>query len=385
MKKFFLVRLVLYVVLLVIGWGGETWWRLRPVPGQIELRCRAIRSHLQSASSDGLMIYFANQARELDEEVQKIRLDAGEEQQRLWFLRDYSPLLSRLEGSQSRSMALLSAFRDARLRDRSIAEQTFSQATERLLFAESYQPHASRSRQFRFNLTQAQLKLETAGWYLSRGAYHEAIPLVADSLELVDSAMGISRKILARYADPALREWWGEVVIRTYQASRRNNLALLVDKEQHELAVLKSGKVWRTMSVDIGAASYSRKLTAGDRATPEGLYRVIQKKKAGQTRFGLAFLLDYPNTEDRRRFNHAIEMGLVPADAGIGGLIEIHGHGGRGFDWTDGCIAPADEDMQWLFERIPQGTTVGIVGASGEDSALRELSRRLKESPPEGE
>ena len=62
----------------------------------------------------------------------------------------------------------------------------------------------------------------------------------------------------------------------------------------------------------------------------------------------------------------------MPAAAGIGGLIEIHGEGGRGRDWTRGCVALANPDIDDLFRHVEVGTPVTIVG-SDEPGALAAL------------
>jgi L,D-peptidoglycan transpeptidase YkuD (ErfK/YbiS/YcfS/YnhG family) len=57
-----------------------------------------------------------------------------------------------------------------------------------------------------------------------------------------------------------------------------------------------------------------------------------------------------------------VKSGTVPRRAGIGSLIEIHGDGGQGRDWTDGCVALDNRDMDRVFARASVGTTVTIVG-----------------------
>ena len=61
----------------------------------------------------------------------------------------------------------------------------------------------------------------------------------------------------------------------------------------------------------------------------------------------------------------------MPAGRGIGGLIEIHGHGGRGTDWTNGCIALSDAEMDRLFAAVFVGTPVTIVGTADLGSPIR--------------
>ena len=55
--------------------------------------------------------------------------------------------------------------------------------------------------------------------------------------------------------------------------------------------------------------------------------------------------------------------GALPASANIGGMIEIHGDGGKGVDWTEGCIALKDNEMDTIFRYAVIGTPVTIVGS----------------------
>jgi hypothetical protein len=73
-------------------------------------------------------------------------------------------------------------------------------------------------------------------------------------------------------------------------------------------------------------------------------------------------MLDYPNERDKERFRKAVQRGEIARGASIGGLIEIHGEGGRGGDWTDGCVALTNNEMDDLFDRVSVGTLVTIVG-----------------------
>ena len=58
--------------------------------------------------------------------------------------------------------------------------------------------------------------------------------------------------------------------------------------------------------------------------------------------------------------------GRLPRGAGIGSLIEIHGDGGRGEDWTSGCVALENHDMDRLFARVSVGTPVTIIGSDSD-------------------
>jgi murein L,D-transpeptidase YafK len=143
--------------------------------------------------------------------------------------------------------------------------------------------------------------------------------------------------------------------------------------------LLAKGVPVRRYDAEIGANALGVKRRQGDRATPEGRYRIVKKKDRGQSTYHRALLLDYPNDQDRKRFAAAKRRGEIPRGAAIGGLIEIHGDGGRGQNWTEGCVALANPDMDDLFARVPVGTRVTIVGGDGAGGAFSSLLARLGE------
>ena len=167
---------------------------------------------------------------------------------------------------------------------------------------------------------------------------------------------------------PDLASWrkWVDEAVRRSRA--RGDVAFVVDKLRRKMTVYRSGQVVRTLTVDLGISGMERKLRSGDDATPEGLYKIEEIRSPGQTRYHRAFLLDYPNEQDRRRFEEAKRKGLIPRGAGPGDLIEIHGEGGRDKDWTRGCVALTNQEMDDLAGLARVGTTVAIVGYNPRDS-----------------
>ena len=137
------------------------------------------------------------------------------------------------------------------------------------------------------------------------------------------------------------------------------------------------GRPVKTYDAEIGSNALGVKRRQGDRATPEGRYRVVKRKDRGQSRYYRALLLDYPNAADRERFAAAQRRGEIPRGARIGGLIEIHGEGGRGQNWTEGCVALSNRDIDDLFPRVGVGTRVTIVGGDGRDGAFSDLLARV--------
>jgi hypothetical protein len=153
-------------------------------------------------------------------------------------------------------------------------------------------------------------------------------------------------------------EGWLAQLDRLHKSGRYPFLA--VDKAARRLLVVRSRSDIDTFRVELGPAWLGDKRQAGDQRTPEGTYSVSRLLGAGKTRYHRALLLDYPTRADRARFNASRRSGNLGPDARIGGLIEIHGGGGRESDWTDGCVALADSDMERLFLMVPAGTRVLI-------------------------
>lgn len=169
-------------------------------------------------------------------------------------------------------------------------------------------------------------------------------------------------------------ENWQKQAKQAVQLSASNKKVLLVDKFAHTCTVYQNKKAIKTFEVEFGPNWMGDKLLKGDKATPEGMYKISAKKSGSQTKFHKALLINYPNDEDRAKFEKAKSKKLIPAGSDIGGLIEFHGMGGKGVDWTDGCIALANNDMDSLYKLVATGTTVVIVGS------VKPLDTIIKES-----
>jgi len=148
-------------------------------------------------------------------------------------------------------------------------------------------------------------------------------------------------------------------VLNALAAEQQKIDRILVVKSQHRLQPLNGGTVVRTYTVAIGRGGVAPKQQQGDHKTPERIYRIDRRK--ANSRFHRALRISYPNDADRER---ARQLGVDP-----GGDIMIHGimngfrwigsmH--RMFDWTDGCIAVTDEEIDEIWALVPDGTAVEI-------------------------
>lgn len=157
---------------------------------------------------------------------------------------------------------------------------------------------------------------------------------------------------------------WKQWAANGIETSRKTgSTVLIVDKMERLCYVYTKGKLTHTFNMELGANWMGDKMLSGDKTTPEGIYKVVKKKGNGQTKYYKVLLLNYPNADDQKRFKENKAKGLVPKNATIGNLIEIHGDGGKGLDWTDGCVALNNNDMDKLFALTSDNTPVIIVGA----------------------
>lgn len=167
---------------------------------------------------------------------------------------------------------------------------------------------------------------------------------------------------------------WQKNAKQAIQLSANGKKVILVDKFAHKCFLYQNKKLVKTLDVEFGPNWMGDKIVKGDKATPEGIYKITAKKSGAQTKFHKALLIDYPNSEDKTRFEKAKSKKLISAKADIGGLIEFHGMGGKGVDWTDGCVALMNTDMDALFRFAGVGTPVIIVGS------VRPLESIIKDS-----
>ncbi len=134
---------------------------------------------------------------------------------------------------------------------------------------------------------------------------------------------------------------------------------VLVVKSESKLYLLKNGEILSEFHAVFGTSPRGHKSRQGDEKTPEGFYVLDYKKE--DSAFYKAIRISYPNEKDKRRARH---LGVNP-----GGNIMIHGQR-NGFDWlswltqksnwTDGCIALLNRDMDIVWQRVDEGTPIEI-------------------------
>jgi len=134
---------------------------------------------------------------------------------------------------------------------------------------------------------------------------------------------------------------------------------VLIQKSARQLTLLRNGKPLRSYHVSLGSHPKGAKEREGDGRTPEGVYTIDSRN--AYSKYHLALHVSYPNAADR---DGARRLRVQP-----GGEIMIHGTPNRwrwlGFafrhiDWTAGCVAVSDSDIEEIWKLVPNGTVVEI-------------------------
>lgn len=134
---------------------------------------------------------------------------------------------------------------------------------------------------------------------------------------------------------------------------------IVIVKSAHRMTLLRGGQIVKTYRVALGGEPVGPKTREGDGKTPEGKYVIAAN--IAKSRFHRALLISYPNAADRER---ARKLGVNP-----GGAVEIHGleakfawlgalH--RQADWTAGCIAVTNVEIDEIWDMVDVSTPVEI-------------------------
>ena len=157
---------------------------------------------------------------------------------------------------------------------------------------------------------------------------------------------------------------------------------IVVSKSKKELSVQKGDQIIKQFPISLGKGGNGTKRKLGDKKTPLGIYKIVDFRT--ESKFHYFMQIDYPNLLDAwygyknniisatefKRIAVAYKTGQKPPqDTQLGGYIGIHGLGEEneeklqihnGFDWTDGCIALTNEQINELKQYVAIGTKVII-------------------------
>ena len=134
---------------------------------------------------------------------------------------------------------------------------------------------------------------------------------------------------------------------------------VVVRKAKRELVLIRDGKAVRTYTVALGRTPVGAKQRQGDGKTPEGDYTISGRNK--QSSYHRSLRISYPNAADTERarragFSAGGDIMIHGLPNGLGKLGADH----RKSDWTEGCIAVTDKEIEEIWRMVPDGTPIRI-------------------------
>jgi len=134
---------------------------------------------------------------------------------------------------------------------------------------------------------------------------------------------------------------------------------VIVYKHERRLVLLAHGKELRSYHVALGGEPSGPKIQQGDHRTPEGSYALDSRNS--NSRFYKAFHISYPGPKD---VASAKKLGVTPGgDIMLHGLPKEYAWVGKAqalHDWTDGCIAVSNDEMDEIWRLVRVGTPIEI-------------------------
>ncbi len=165
---------------------------------------------------------------------------------------------------------------------------------------------------------------------------------------ILRDAISVAIMSAAAMAVPGAQAAWPPPLAPAWE--RVDNIR--VDKSERRMELLRGGRVIKTYRILLGDAPVGHKTRQGDERTPEGRYRITFRND--KSRYHLSLRVSYPNAADSAQ---AQKRGVDP-----GGDIMIHGGTPPGYarDWTDGCIALTNREIEEVWRLVPVGTAITI-------------------------
>jgi murein L,D-transpeptidase YafK len=350
--------IVIVVMMAIIGFGSLFF--IGSEPPALDLAMA--REEIALSENQLVTSYSKNTVKKANEYYDSAMYYWQQENLKIKYFRDYS--FSKLCAEKAVSLA-----QEARISAKKKGAAHFSEMEYKFLLTkrklERYQNifgnHPKSESQIK-SLANATMYYNEALVAFDNKNMHVAEIKIADSSSIINELLSTSEANLKKYF-ASFNEWEKLEKLAIETSKKRNQFVLLIDKYDRTCYIYRNGKSVKTFDIELGKNWIGDKLHAGDKTTPEGTYKVVKKKANGSTKYYKALLLNYPNDEDKARFKTNKEKELIAQSRSIGNLIEIHGDGGKSVDWTDGCVALTNSDMDELFKMCNEETPVFIVGS----------------------
>jgi L,D-peptidoglycan transpeptidase YkuD (ErfK/YbiS/YcfS/YnhG family) len=353
----FFVYLFFALLVILIGYSVFVYVTNKPPVEEISLA----RESLASAKNKKAGRYASETLREA-ERLYKWSMKEWETQNGKFFVfRDYSLTRDLALKSINKSTNAGSEAKNVKSKLKNKVESELATLRKQIAKFEKYYKHLALGRSTFNAFNKGKTRFLEAQIEYKKNDYQQAANLAKKATESISQAEKSAHFKLTEFYKN-YPEWEKNTKL-AYNLSKKGQTVILVDKIQSTFLILKEGKEFKTFPAEFGKSWMGDKMYAGDKATPEGVYKVLEKKSRAKTKYYKALLINYPNSEDQKRYDKMVRSGEISRRTGIGGLIEIHGDGGKGVNWTDGCIALENKQMDVVFSQCSVNTPVIIVGS----------------------
>jgi lipoprotein-anchoring transpeptidase ErfK/SrfK len=367
--KLYWIKNILTIVFIFVILTGLGWLFIKLVPEPPLKELENARTAIAEARDHNSVIYSAKIFKESRSFFDSAMIAWKTENDRFILFRDYERV---------RKFALLSEKKAAEATKKTIAKANDMKVTlqrdldklnSEVKAFEKIFSSIPLSQEMKKKNAKGKLLLKEARIAFDKGQYVSGNVKISEANDYITDSYSVARAKLTDYFRSYQK--WQEWARGTINDSRANNsYAIIVEKIPGVCHIYYKGVKKYTFDAEFGKNWMGDKITRGDDATPEGRYRITKKLQNGSTKYHKALMINYPNEEDLQEFQSKIRSGSLPSNSKIGGLIEIHGEGGRGGNWTEGCIALRNSDMDTLFKLVGDGTPVTIIGST---STLNEV------------
>jgi hypothetical protein len=355
LKIAIIVFLALFVV--ALGYSAYVYFTNEPPEDEIKLAIEALAAAKQIQANKYAKVKFTEAQTLYDQAMTEWRI----QNERFFLSRDYV----RAKAFANRSAQIgKEAYDEASIEKNTVSSRLnikLDTVYKQLTYFEKYYKNLPLSKTDFTLFGKSRIRYDEAKNHAEKGQIYEAEKLVTEAETMISAASKNATSVLNNFY--ASYDEWIKDARYARQLSSSGQTVILVNKIESTCAILRDGKTIATFPAEFGPNWMGTKKRSGDKATPEGVYRVTQKKSGSKTTYYKSLLLNYPNDEDKARFSRLVKSGAIPKSSKIGGMIEIHGGGGKGVHWTSGCVALSNSDMDRVYNLSSVNTPVVIIGS----------------------
>ena len=354
-KPLFILAILLIGVVMVL------WLAFSPQVPPVATIALA-RHHIREAKLNQAGLYASASYRQAEIQYDSAMNQWKEENEKLFFLRNYDQAEKHAKTASQWAVTSLRESKQTNKTLRQKIQEGISQAEKMVTRYERTYGNLPMAPARRTEWSTANTLLREGKIAYENDNYPIAHKKIEKAIIGLSNTLNHTESYLSGYlqAVPEWQQWAGQAIERS---KHRRSTCLVIDKYARQCYVYRNGKRTGQFEAELGSNWIGDKNYRGDKATPEGSYKVLRKKAHPETKYYKALLINYPNEDDIRRFEKNKKDGTIGKNASIGNLIEIHGDGGKGIDWTDGCIALTNDDMDDVYAACATGTEIIIVGS----------------------